>query len=134
MKRGNASTASTVSSRSARGGQGEAKAAALLGEQGYTIRARNFRSRFGEIDIVAEKGDTVVFVEVKSWAAFGEADLEFSIGRLKRRRIVDTARVFLFSNPGLCEKRVRFDVLLIPQGDSGRGVRHIEDAFSGDIR
>jgi putative endonuclease len=123
-----------MSSGSERGARGERIAGALLEKKGYTVRARNFRSRMGEIDIVAEKDGTVAFVEVKSWAAFGRSELEYSINRRKRTRIVDTARLYIASNPDVVNKKARFDVVFIGQGDSDRGVRHIEDAFSGDVR
>jgi putative endonuclease len=116
-------------SASARGAAGEQRAAAYLGENGYTILARNFRSRGGEVDIVAGRGDTVVFVEVKCWGVFGEADLEYSVGRSKQRRIRAAARWFLARRPEAAGKRLRFDVILVPEG--GGEIRHIEDAFSG---
>ncbi|MCL2670172.1 MAG: YraN family protein, partial [Syntrophaceae bacterium] len=47
------------------GQQGEAVAAAHLGEQGYRIIDRNYRCRFGEIDLIALEGETLVFIEVK---------------------------------------------------------------------
>jgi putative endonuclease len=117
-----------------RGVRGERIAGELLEREGYTVRARNYRSRIGEIDIVAEKDGIVAFVEVKSWAAFGQSELEFSINRRKRSRIIDTARLYIASNADMGNKKTRFDVVFIGQGDSGCGVRHIEDAFSGDVR
>ncbi len=117
-----------------KGVRGERIARAHLEGKGYRVRAQNFRSRTGEIDLVAEKDGTVIFVEVKAWSAFGESELEYSINRRKRGRIVDTARLYLASNPDAREKRARFDVVFVDQGDSGNGVRHIEDAFSGDVR
>ena len=51
-----------------RGEQGEALAAAFLQKQGLAVTARNYRCRFGEIDLIARDGETVVFVEVRSRA------------------------------------------------------------------
>jgi hypothetical protein len=68
-----------------KGAFGEMKAAEYLRGKGYALVARNFRSRTGEIDIIAEKDGVLAFVEVKAWEAFGEADLEYSIGRTKPR-------------------------------------------------
>jgi len=102
-----------------------------LRSKGYAILERNFRSRAGEIDIIAEKGDTLAFVEVKSWSAYGEGELEYSIDGRKQRRIEQTARVFIMQRPLAGKKRFRFDVILMTGGDSRKRVRHIENAFSG---
>ncbi len=113
---------------------GETRAAEYLLGMGYVLVDRNFRSRAGEIDIIAEKDGVLAFVEVKAWDAFGEADLEYSIGRVKRRRIAETARLFLARRPELADMRMRFDVIFCSgRGDSVTGVRHIEDAFGGAV-
>ncbi len=116
-------------STSARGAVGEERAAAYLAQKGYTILARNFRSRGGEVDIVAGRGDAVAFVEVKCWGVFGSSELEYSVGRSKQRHILAAARWFLARRPEAAGKRLRFDVILVPEG--GGEIRHIEDAFSG---
>jgi putative endonuclease len=118
----------SASSRS-KGVEGERAAAQYLSSGGYELLARNFRSRSGEIDIIAERAGTVAFIEVKAWDAFGIADLEFSIGSTKKRRIMDTARLFLAERPWLAGKRMRFDVIFLSSGESGAQVRHIEGAF-----
>jgi putative endonuclease len=112
----------------ARGTAGEDRAATYLAGKGYEILARNFRSRRGEVDIVARRGDTVAFVEVKCWGVFGQGDLEYSVGGGKQRRIVAAARWFLARRAEGAGKRLRFDVILVP-GGSGE-IRHIEDAFA----
>jgi len=111
-----------------KGRQGETLAAGFLEEKGYRILARNFRSRFGEVDIIAQKDETVVFVEVKSWDAFPRAELEYSVNAGKRARIVETARVFLAGGQIPDGVRVRFDVIL----QSGGRFTHIEGAFGGE--
>ena len=113
----------------ATGVMGETRAAEYLRSEGYTILARNFRTRAGEIDIIAEKSGTVVFVEVKTWNALSEVDLEYSIDRRKRLRILGAAKAFLARNRDLAEEGLRFDVLLL-DGSSSR-VMHIEEAFCG---
>ena len=57
-----------------RGRDGEQRAEQYLSDRGYTVLARNFRSRIGEIDIIAEKDDRIVFVEVKNWAFLDNGD------------------------------------------------------------
>ena len=110
---------------------GEQRAASCLSERGWTVLERNFRTPTGEIDIIAEKGDEVAFVEVKSWAALPASELEHSIDRQKQTRIARAARVYLSRRPGLSERRLRFDVLFI--GRDPQDIRIIENAFDGGI-
>ena len=77
------------------GNAGEDAAAAFYAQQGFSVVERNFRTRFGEIDIILEKGDTLVFAEVKALPN-GDADLlAAELGPRKRRKIVETAKYFL---------------------------------------
>jgi putative endonuclease len=75
----------------------ERLAIGLLRCKGYRILARRYYIKEGEIDIVAKRGDTVAFVEVKLRPTLDEA--RESIGALKRRRISRAARTWLASNP-----------------------------------
>ena len=61
-----------------KGRAGEEAAAAWLAAGGWLIRARNFRVARGEIDIIATRGETIAFVEVKSWSALPASELEHS--------------------------------------------------------
>lgn len=113
------------------GDRGEAIAARYLRAHGYKITARNFRSAHGEIDIVAEDADTLVFVEVK--ARRDNADYFDAYGLPceavnadKRQHILYTARVFLEKHP--TEKYIRFDVIEVYLGRDAR-INHIEGAF-----
>lgn len=113
------------------GNFGEDKAALYLRRKGYRIVERNFSCRLGEVDIIARKGNYIVFVEVKlrKNADFAEA-LEF-VTAAKQRRIISTASLWLASHD--CELQPRFDVIEIyaPDGEKSRrpDIRHIEDAF-----
>jgi putative endonuclease len=118
-------------STKSRGAAGEERAASWLAARGWVVRERNFRAPSGEIDIIAEKGGEVAFVEVKAWAAMPEAELEHAIDRRKQQRIVRTARYYLSRQPRLAEMRLRFDVVFIDAGTSR--IRHIENAFNGGI-
>jgi putative endonuclease len=118
--------ASTVS----RGAEGERKAAAFMAERGWTVLERNFRSVGGEIDIIAEKGDTVAFVEVKAWDVLPQGELEHSIDSRKQARIARAARSWLSRRTVLSGKHLRFDVIFLGRES---GIRHIENAFSGGI-
>jgi putative endonuclease len=95
------------------GRQGENRAATFLETKNMRILARNFRSRRGEIDIIALDGETVVFVEVKTWKSYGIEELRFGLSPEKQRRIIETAKYFLASHREYKSKAVRFDVIFI---------------------
>jgi putative endonuclease len=104
----------------------EAAAADYLTGRGYTILERNYRTRGGEIDLIAEKGGMLVYVEVKfrSGACFGDP-LE-AVDYRKQKRI-SRAAAFHYARHGAgTEKNVRFDVIGI-YGDGQ--IRHVENAF-----
>lgn len=111
---------------------GEALAADHLRRAGYQIVAANWRSRFGEIDLIAADREYLCFVEVKlrKSAAFGGAG-EF-VDRRKQDKLRLTAELYLSRYPTRLQPR--FDVIEIyaPQGTDTKAprVRHIENAFS----
>jgi putative endonuclease len=107
------------------GREGEERAGRFLEEKGMGIIARNFRSRQGEIDLIALDGDTLIFVEVKTWSFYGIEDLPGSISENKQRRIIETAKYFLSVNRKYNEKAVRFDVIFI----SPEKIIHLASAF-----
>lgn len=99
-----------------RGAQAEALAARYLEDQGLTILARNFRTRRGEIDIVARDGDTLVFVEVRLRARSDFGGAAASVNARKQQRIVAAARFYLgrLAHEPAC----RFDAILLDRLDS----------------
>lgn len=106
------------------GRQGEAQAAAYLRKRGYTILAAGYRSRYGEIDLIARKRGITAVVEVKARSGDGFAKaLEFVDSR-KQERIRLTARQWLAQQTD--DPQLRFDVIEIYPG--GR-IHHIENAF-----
>ena len=113
---------------------GEDEACRFLMSKGYEILERNFRCRFGEIDIVARCPDCVVFAEVKTRRDRRFAEAAQAVGPSKQRKLRSTA-LFWFSRPG--EQPARFDVIEIytgtaPKTADGAGrteVRHIKNAF-----
>lgn len=109
----------------ATGARAEELCAELMRRSGLRILARNWRCRAGEIDLVAQDGDTLVFVEVRLRrdASFGGA--AESVGAAKRARLVAAARRYLAGRP---EVPCRFDVLLLDALAPAR-VRWIRDAF-----
>ncbi len=93
------------------GRRAETAAAWLLRLKAWRILARHWKSPSGELDIVAKRGRTVAFVEVKARPTQGEA--AGSLGPAQRRRIGRAARLFLAAHPGLAGAEIRFDVVLV---------------------
>ncbi|GHT82211.1 UPF0102 protein [Spirochaetia bacterium] len=89
------------------------------------ILARNFRSRTGEIDIIAREAETIVFVEVKTWTHYGFEDLHLGVNEKKQRRIIETAKYFLLEHREYNGMGIRFDVVFI----SPRDLIHLASAF-----
>jgi putative endonuclease len=102
----------------------ESRAAALLIAKGYRIVARRFRSGVGEIDIVARRRKTLVFVEVKARARLDDA-AEAVIKR-QQQRIIAAAEAWLASHPDDVTCDIRFDVMLVAPRSLPR---HIVAAF-----
>jgi len=112
-----------------RGKEEEIIAGQYLESIGWIILARNFRSRRGEIDIVAVRENILSFVEVKSANRITKRDLEHVIGIKKRTSIIETSKLFLVINRKYKRYHIRFDVMLIQENAC---LRHIEGAFSED--
>jgi putative endonuclease len=110
-----------------KGKRGEEEAAGFFYTQGYTVRERNYRGPRGEIDLIVQKGDELVFAEVKRWTSYAEDTLEQSLAQRKRQRIVETSKRYLFEHPEFDGFSIRYDVLFVP--GTGREVHHIKDAF-----
>jgi putative endonuclease len=108
------------------GRDGEAAAAAHLEKKGLQILERNFRSRKGEIDIIAIDAQTLVFAEVKAWSAYGVNDLEYAIDAKKWHKITETSKYFLSLHRKYRYMPIRFDVIFI----SPEGITHLASAFS----
>jgi putative endonuclease len=123
-----------------KGRAGEQLAARTLEKAGMCILAANFRSPRGEVDLIARDGETIAFIEVKTWNSRGIADLEYVIGPEKRRRIIETAKYFLAAHREYKEMAIRFDVVFIgkdplhsPDAEAprtGSVIRHLASAFT----
>lgn len=99
-----------------------------LERQGWRVRDRNVNQRFGELDVVAEKGQVLAFVEVRmrSTAAWGDPAL--SVSRSKQRKVVMAATEYC-QRHRLFQRVIRFDVAsVVGRGRQGH-VEVIEDAF-----
>jgi putative endonuclease len=91
------------------GERAEEEACRFLRESGYAIVARNWRSPFGEIDIIARDGSVLVFVEVKARSSASHGGPECAVDQRKQRRIIASARLFLAKTR--CDLPARFDVV-----------------------
>lgn len=110
-----------------RGRSGEDRAVEYLQKKGHRILARNFRTRYGEVDIVSVANGVLIFAEVKSWRRFDPDFVQRALGPQKQRRIIATAQAFRTAHM-FTEERVRFDVLLVEQREGG-SINHLEGAF-----
>ncbi|MGQ0429692.1 MAG: YraN family protein [Gammaproteobacteria bacterium] len=108
----------------------EAAAARLLEQNGYRILRRNFRTRGGELDLVAEDGGTLAIVEVRYRAGGRYGGGAESITPAKRRRIVHASRVLLAALPALARLPARFDVVEVTGPPDALECRLIRGAFS----
>lgn len=113
------------------GKDGEDLACQELTSRGYAILARRYRTRYGEIDIVARDGESVVFIEVrrKSSGTYGTA--AESVTRDKQLRVVRMAVDFLARHELYDHVAVRFDVVAIDDLPSGTVVTVLVGAFDG---
>ena len=111
------------------GAWGEALAAEYLRKHRYKILASGYRSRFGEIDLIAQNRKNLVFVEVKTFPHGDVAMLEQVLGEIKRKRIIETAKYFVQTVRQYSNSYIRFDVLIVDMPGLPP-LYHIENAFS----
>jgi putative endonuclease len=114
------------------GNAAEESAARYLEERGYRIRARNFLCRYGELDVVAEHGDTVCFVEVRMRSTNLWGDPALTVSFAKQRRVVKAALHYLFAHD-LRDKMIRFDVVSVVGQGERAVVEHIPNAFDAGM-
>ena len=112
------------------GNRGEAEAARFLEGLGYKILHWQLRGRYGELDLVALDGDTIVFVEVKTRASTAAGHPTESITLAKQGKITRSALAFLKKNRWL-NRKARFDVVSIiwPKGGEPPLIQHYINAF-----
>ena len=123
------------------GRQAESEAEAYLRRKGYRILQRNARSPVGELDLVAEQGGVLVFIEVKARQTDAMGGAVHAVDSRKRAKLIRLASQYLARHRpvrGRPEVRpCRFDVILCT-GDAGRdAIEHIENAFevpAGELR
>jgi putative endonuclease len=116
--------------RRALGSRGETLAAQRLSSLGYTIRDRNWRCAVGELDIVAEKDDVLIFVEVRTRRGDRFGTPEESITPAKRAKLIEVAQTYLDEHSE-SDRNWRIDVVAVdigPRGEVSR-IEIIENAI-----
>ena len=110
-----------------KGQEGEELAATFLSQKGYTVLEQNWRFGREEIDILAQKEDTLVVVEVKtrSGSFFGEPE-EF-VNRQKQKNLIKAANAYIDKND--LDLEVRFDIIGVILTGKSHSINHVEDAF-----
>lgn len=109
--------------------KGENITVKFLRRQRYKIIERNFRSKSGEIDIIAKDGNQLVFVEVKTRSSSNQEFLRASVNKSKEKRIAKTASYYLKKQKynGLTG---RLDVVFVISNNGRPRIEHIKNAFS----
>ena len=110
------------------GDRGEDLALWYLTQRGYTLLERNYRTRYGEIDLILRRGPVLVFVEVKLRRGTGFGDPVEAVTLRKQARIRACAEHYLSSEEPDFEE-ARFDVVGILLSGSSYQVSHLRDAF-----
>jgi len=113
---------------------GEDEAADFLRKSGYRILARNYRTKLGEVDIIASEKGVLCFVEVKARSSQRYGYPQEAVSGFKKRQIAKTALIYLKENK-LLDRRSRFDVVSVLFGQGAPAepkVELIKDAFELD--
>ena len=105
------------------GRKGEKKAVSFLKRSGYKIMERNLKTPFGEVDIVARKGDVVAFVEVKTRLTDSFGTPNEAVTSERRSRYIRAAKFYYANREIDCV--LRFDIIEVFRGE----INHIENAF-----
>ncbi len=114
------------------GEMGELLALEYLINEGYTLLAKNYRTAFGEIDLVVSKDETIIFVEVRTRRTLSFGTPEESITRVKRERLIRLALQFC-AHHYLYSQNLRFDVIAIYLDNDKPKLHHIPHAFSQEV-
>ncbi|MBE6777432.1 MAG: YraN family protein [Ruminococcaceae bacterium] len=114
------------------GMEGEKRAANFLRKNGFSIVKRNYHTRYGEIDIIAENERFILFVEVKTRKIDSMVSGVESVDSFKQRRIMLTANDYIVKTQ--CEKQPRFDIAQVTvfekeDGSAGYKLKYIENAW-----
>ncbi|MDD4291713.1 MAG: YraN family protein [Clostridia bacterium] len=109
----------------AKGNRGEDIAAAYMKKRKMKVLCRNYRTRVGEVDIVARDGDVLVFTEVKMRSRDDYGGGRAAVNRAKQQKIIKTAKLYIIEHAVSDLTPIRFDVAEL----FGDEIEYIEDAF-----
>jgi putative endonuclease len=109
------------------GEKGEQLALKILRNKGYKILEKNWRFQKKEIDIIAQDGDLIVFVEVKTRQLSEYVEPDFAVGKRKQSLLIKAADAYLVNNN--LDNEARFDIVSIVIFPGGTEAEHIIDAF-----
>ncbi len=110
------------------GKSGEERAVNFLRQKGFSIIKTNYRTSFGEIDVIARDGDTIVFIEVKSRRSLSFGAPEQAVDSIKKNRIKKIANQFI-SHYQLFDRDCRFDIVALYYEGQAVQIKHIPNAF-----
>jgi putative endonuclease len=114
--------------RRIQGKAGEDLAASFLEQKGFKIIKRNYRFERGEIDLIAEEGDELVFIEVKARRSTAYGTPEDAVTEEKQEQVHTVAEGYLFEHD-IDNRPCRFDVVAIEFKNDKADIRHIRNAF-----
>lgn len=116
-----------MSDKARTGTSGENLAADYFRQHGFDVVARNYRYRKGEIDLIVQRGNWLVFVEVKTRHSDAFGMPETFVSDRQRRKIFEVAEEFIYSRDW--KGHIRFDIVSVMWGESPK-IEHFEDAIS----
>lgn len=120
-----------MNSSDSKGRQAEELAARYLAYKGYQILEKRYRSRLGEIDLIARQNETLVFVEVKYRRSLRYGRPSAAVGPAKQQKIRRTALYYLRQSRQT-DQPCRFDVVELWQENGRYKVHHYHNAFEGE--
>ncbi|MEA1784497.1 YraN family protein [Arenibacter sp. GZD96] len=109
------------------GQEGEQRAVDFLIEKGYRIKHRNYRYQKAEIDIIAQKGEVLAIVEVKSRSSYFLEHIANTVNAKKIKLVVMAANHYVVQND--LDVDVRFDIITILKQGNRYTLTHVENAF-----
>lgn len=105
------------------GKAGERKAQIYLKKQGYKILKKNFKTPFGEVDIIARKDETVAFIEIKTRSSDKFGQPNEAVDKTRRQRYIRSAEYYFSTRDA--DVTIRFDIVEVLNGE----INHIINAF-----
>jgi putative endonuclease len=110
------------------GQRGEEAVAKYLEQQEYTILAHNYRQRCGEIDLIAQLGEVLCFVEIKTRTT-EHFPISQVVTKAKQQKIIKTAKWYILTNK-ISNKVLRFDVAIVTGKVDAFTIRYLPNAFT----